>query len=540
MPQPEAPIGAASPERIGPRSTLYLVLSYRHNAGSTRAFDLDAFEGTLAKTGYWKRKTIDDAGLLPHLDVQVEQGLIIRAFEPTGELSNMFDPRLVWSFQRPPRKLKAGADAKAQTQASGPSVPVKVLGGPTLFALKTGYVFMVLGVRPVGTGSSLSKQGALPAPPAVEEAGPQKKRISLPPLQSSETLKDFQDAYASIVRRGWNHLTAESLPRKKAGAGAESKPHPLSLLAEARGGLAETSLRHWLALLVPGLDPSPPQGGRKSPMAVSALFVKQPLSRGEQYRVRLAHHSEQIEPPPDDDEDDLATAWRPSALEQCLFSPLGVTWIVHALEPEGFLGRFDETLRDRYIYKWILVEHQRLRLIWLSAMCAKMSDNPDARTFRWLRLELLSYTAIYDFGHISAEERHDKFYRAMRRALDVDGLFTEVKEEINEINNHLSAERESILNEVLAFLALVLTPVGLVIGIYQRDVLPPDRFHPRLLITPSAWVTLLTHWPFWLVVVSAVMGGFVFTRVLGASAVRRLLDRIRYGSDRGGKGDGGG
>jgi hypothetical protein len=37
---------------------------------------------------------------------------------------------------------------------------------------------------------------------------------------------------------------------------------------------------------------------------------------------------------------------------------------------------------------------------------------------------------------------------------------------------------------------------------------------------------------------SAVMGGFVFTRVLGASAVRRLLDRIRYGSDRGGKGDG--
>lgn len=531
MPQPEAPSAAALPFRIGPRSTLFLVLSYRHVAGGDRAFDLDAFEQTLAKTGYWKRKTIDDAGLLPHLDVQVEQGLIIRAFEASGELSNMFDPRLVWSFQKPPRKPKASGDGKAAP--GGPSVSVKILGGPTLYAMKTGYVFMVLGVRPVASAGA--KQGAPPEREKEGEGAPSGKlRPSIPPA-AADMLKDFQDAYACIVRRGWNHLTAESLPRKKAGAGGESKPHPLGALAEAQG-LTDTSLRHWLSLLVPGLDPSPPQGGRKNPMAVSALFVKQPLSRGEQYRIRLAHHSDQIEPPPEEDDDDLATAWRPSAVEQCLFSPLGVTWVVHALEPDGFLGRFDETLRDRYVYKWILVEHQRLRLIWLSAMCAKMSDNPDARTFRWLRLELLNYTAIYDFGHISSEERHDKFYRAMRRALDVDGLFTEVKEEINEINNHLSAERESILNEVLAFLALVLTPVGLVIGIYQRDTFPPERFHPRMLISADAWIALLTHGPFWFVVLSAVTGGFVFTRVLGASAVRRLLERLRYGSDRGDRG----
>jgi hypothetical protein len=532
MPQPEAQSGAAPPERIGPRSTLFLVLSYWHKAGVEGGFNLDAFEATLLKTNRWRRKSIDDSGLLPHLDAQVEQGIIIRAFEATAELANMFDPRAVWNFQRPPRKPKGGAgeaktDAKADTKASakpdakldakpeakpdarpdakslppGPSVTVKILGAPTLFVMKTGYIFMVLNVKPAG-----------------------------------DTLKEFQDAYACLVRRGWNHLTPESLPRKKAGAGGESKPHPLALLAEAQGGLADTSLRHWLALLIPDLDPAPPQGGRKNPMAVIALFVAQPLSRGEQYRVRLAHHSDQIEPPPDDDEDDLSTAWRPSALEQCLFSPLSVTWVVHALEPSGFLGRFDETLRDRYVYKWILVEHQRLRLIWLSAMCAKMSDAPDARTFRWLRLELLNYTAIYDFGHISSEERHDKFYRAMRRALDVDGLFAEVKDEINEINNHLSAEREAILNEVLAFLALVLTPVGLVIGIYQRETLPPEPFALRLLISPSAWLSLLTHWPFWCVVMSAVMGGFVFTRVLGASSVKRLLERLRYGSDRRGKG----
>jgi hypothetical protein len=527
MPQPEAQSGAAPPERIGPRSTLFLVLSYRHRAGEEGGFNLDAFEATLLKTNRWKRKSIDDSNLLPHLDAQVEQGIIIRAFDATAELANMFDPRALWSFQRPPRKPKgseakadakpdvkdakpdAKADAKPDAKpdaketkpaAQAPCVTAKILGAPTLYVMKTGYIFMVLNVRPAG-----------------------------------DTLKEFQDAYACLVRRGWNHLTPDTLPRKKAGAGGESKPHPLALLAEAQGGIADTSLRHWLALLVPDLDPAPPQGGRKNPMAVIALFVAQPLSRGEQYRIRLAHHSDQIEPPPDDDESDHSTTWRPSAVEQCLFSPISVTWVVHALEPGGFLGRFDETLRDRYVYKWILVEHQRLRLIWLSAMCAKMSDAPDARTFRWLGLELLNYTAIYDFGHISSEERHDKFYRAMRRALDVDGLFAEVKDEINEINNHLSAEREAILNEVLAFLALVLTPVGLVIGIYQRETLPPEPFSLRLLISARAWATLLTHGPFWFVVMSAVMGGFVFTRVLGASSVKRLIERLRFGSDRGGK-----
>jgi hypothetical protein len=276
MPQPEAQSGAAPPERIGPRSTMFLVLSYRHRAGEEGRFDLDAFEGTLLKTNRWRRKNIDDAGLLPHLDAQVEQGIIIRAFEATAELANMFDPRAVWSFQRPPRKPKADAkadlkasakaeakpeakpDAKpeakpearpdAKPDAKAPCVTVKILGAPTLFVMKTGYVFMVLGVRPAG-----------------------------------DTLKEFQDAYACVVRRGWNHLTPETLPRKKAGAGGESKPHPLALLAEAQGGLADTTLRHWLALLVPDLNPAPPQGGRKNPMAINALFVAQPLSRGEQY-----------------------------------------------------------------------------------------------------------------------------------------------------------------------------------------------------------------------------------------------------------------
>jgi hypothetical protein len=81
--------------------------------------------------------------------------------------------------------------------------------------------------------------------------------------------------------------------------------------------------------------------------------------------------------------------------------------------------------------------------------------------------------------------------------------------------------------------------VGLVIGIYQRETLPPEAFHPRMLITADAWLALLGHWPFWFVVASAITGAFVFTRVLGASAVRRLLERIRHGGTGGSVGKGG-
>ncbi len=491
MPDPDVAKSTTPSNPIGARSILYLVLSYRTRRERTAPFNLDRFERELAATGRWRRRGIDDTGLLPHMDVQVREGIVIRAFEASGEIANMFDPRATWHFEKPRRRAKG--DKPASERGDAPSVQVKIVGAPTLYALKTGYVFMVLGVRPI--------------------AG---------------TLKDFQDAYARIVRKGWCHLSPERLPRKKASAAGDTRPHWWALEAEARG-LEETSIRHWLAMLVPGLDPSSPQGSREPPMAVNTLFVRQPLSRGAEYRIRLAHDDNQIDPPPPDEELDAAAAWRPSATELCLFSSLGVTWVVESAEPEGFLARFDEVVRDRYLYKWILVEHQRLFLIWLSAMCAKMSDDPDPGTFRWLRLELLGYTATGDFGHISAEERHDKFYRALRRALDIEGLFEEVKEEINEINEHLSAEREAVLNEVLAFLTLVLTPMGLVIGIYQRETLPPEEFQLSFLWTASAWVRLLRWWPLWFVIFAGVAGFFVFTRVLGAGAVRRLLERIRHG-----------
>ena len=113
----------------------------------------------------------------------------------------------------------------------------------------------------------------------------------------------------------------------------------------------------------------------------------------------------------------------------------------------------------------------------------------------------------------------------MRSALDVRGLFEEVKAEIKEINEYLAAERESRLNEVLAFLTLVLTPMSLIIELYGRETLPPGDFELRLLADPGSWGRLFTHWPFLFVLGAGIIGVALFIRFVGRA--QALVARVR-------------
>jgi hypothetical protein len=158
-----------------------------------------------------------------------------------------------------------------------------------------------------------------------------------------------------------------------------------------------------------------------------------------------------------------------------------------------------------------------------------MSNKPDGRIFGQLRLSLLQYTAKFSFGHVSSEERHDHFYRNLRDALDIAGLFDEVKGEITEIDEYLSDKRADLLNQVLAFLTLVLTPMGLVIGIFQRETFPEFNFPLSDLWGHGAWalwLKLFFHIPFWLTIIAAVVGFVLFTRLLGMQTVRELVRKL--------------
>jgi len=484
----EAKAEGADPP-IGSKSTLYLVVTYRHPDGLRGAFDLDAFEKKLLAREDFKPRRIDDPALLPHLDIHIRNGRLLRAYEACGRLSNIFDPRDTWLFERAPKKQR-GEGTKSE------GVPCKIASKPRVFVVETGYVFVVLGIRP-----------------------------------TSATLTAFQNLYAAVVRRGYAHLLPESMPRRRVNKEGDTKPHPLVEIGE-EAKLEETTIRHWLKLFIPDVLLDAPIGSWPNPMSVNVLFAEGLPDAQARHRLRLAHGSDQpIDPSASDCRIEGHPAiWEPSARELCLFSPVGVTWVIWPIDAKGVLSQFDATMLERYIYKWVLIEHERLFLLELSSSCASMAGRPDGRVFSRLRLALLQYTARFSFGHVSSEERHDRFYCGLRSALDVTGLFEEVKGEITEIDEYLSDKRADLLNQVLAFLTLVLTPVGLVIGIFERDTLPAFDFAIRDLFSKGAWAVwskLLFHVPLWLTALSAVVGFVMFTRLLGMSTVRGLLRRFR-------------
>ena len=68
-----------------------------------------------------------------------------------------------------------------------------------------------------------------------------------------------------------------------------------------------------------------------------------------------------------------------------MFSTFGVCWVVtttdDAAQSSQFLNDAPHMIRDRYVYKWLLVEHQRLCLLALNTECADMSKGIDGANF---------------------------------------------------------------------------------------------------------------------------------------------------------------
>jgi hypothetical protein len=417
------------------------------------------------KKGSWKPRLIEGAALLPHLDEYVRKGELLRAYDVAGDLRGAFGSRDVWTF----------TDGKDE-------VEVTIAEPPRLYTLDTGYAFIVVGVTAK--------------------------------LDEDFTLAQFQDISYRIVRAGCSKVKQPGSQMEKwlAANGMASGDEPLHL-------------RRWLARLVPGLRPDAPRGTPRTtaPALLGVIVSKEAIGREDVRRLRLIHRSDQfVEPSAEDGEE----VWRISSREQCVFSALGFNWVVHT-DDSQFLNDAPHMIRDRYIYKWLLGEHQRLCLLALATECADMSKGLDGSHFAEMRMRLLKFIATYNFRHISNEERHDRFYARVRASLGIDDLLAEVREEVVEIDTQLAARRSDTLNHVIAFLTLVLTPVGIVIGVFQTDTLPGQlRF--RHFVSASAWGKLVTHPPFVLVVFAAVLGAVIYVRVFGIQVVARALHALIF------------
>ncbi|MEI8259364.1 MAG: hypothetical protein WCJ30_27165, partial [Deltaproteobacteria bacterium] len=308
------------------------------------------------------------------MDTQL--GKLVRGFKARGALGAVFaqkDPA-IWSLEAKPESAHASAKQATAPSAGKPPLQITFAEAPIVYVVETGIVFIVLGVRPANL-----------------------------------TLANFQDLYHRTTRKGVTHLHPGALPAAASQWKVRWTEH----------GAADTTLRSWLAALVPGLALDRPTGGPRFPQGLGVLFVAAPLDAQERHRLRLAQGTGQhIEPSePDQRVVDHPAIWQPSALETCLFSPFGVTWVVHGADRNPYLIDRDQHFRDKYLYKWILVENQRLTLLALSTGCAEAMSpisvggklrKPDGAKFRELRLRLLHFMGQFDFTHISAEEIHDR------------------------------------------------------------------------------------------------------------------------------------
>jgi len=396
----------------------------------------------------------------------------LRAYDVAGDLRAAFGGRDPW-------KLVDGGDA---------SIEITITDPPRIYALDTHYAFIVIGVAPfVKKGEEL-------------------------------TLATMQDVSYALVRAGISRVAGTSPQMTKWIEAHEPEAKEPSIL------------RRWLAAFVPGLRAEAPRGAPRTtaPAVFSVILSKDPIGSDDQHRLRLVHRSDQFVEPSGISNGDETGEWRISNRELCLFSTFGVSWVVttdDADQSSQFLNDAPHMVRDRYVYKWLLVEHQRLCLLALATECADMSKGIDGSNFAEMRMRLLTFMATYNFRHVSNEERHDRFYKHLRDALSIDDLVAGVREEVVEIDTQLAARRAELLNHVLAFLTLVLTPVGIVCGVFQTDTVPGQlRFHD--FISPSSWLHLITHAPFLVALTAAVIGATIYVRIFGARVIANLLRQI--------------
>jgi hypothetical protein len=448
---------------IGRKSTLFLAYAYE--------FDPDG-EALLARSEAWKKREIKGVALLPHLDEYVKKGELLRAYDAAGDLRAAFGAKDPW-------KLVDGDDG---------SVEITIVDPPRIYVLDTRYAFIVIGVAPfVAKGEEL-------------------------------TLATIQDVSYGLVRAGISRVAGT--------------PPQMTRWIEARELTAKEPpiLRRWLASLVPGLRAEAPRGSPRTtaPAHFSVIMAKEPIGTEDRHRLRLVHRSDQFVEPAGESDGGETGEWKISNRELCLFSAFGVTWVVtteDGAQSSRFLNDAPHMVRDRYVYKWLLVEHQRLCLLALNTECADMSEGIDGANFAEMRMRLLSFISRYNFRHVSNEERHDRFYKRVRDALSIDDLLAEVSEEVVEIDTQLSARRAELLNHVLAVLTLVLTPVGIMVGIFQADTVPGQFRFPDL-FSASSWGRLFTHAPFWVVLAAAAAGATVYVRIFGARVIANLFRQL--------------
>lgn len=143
-----------------------------------------------------------------------------------------------------------------------------------------------------------------------------------------------------------------------------------------------------------------------------------------------------------------------------------------------------QSFRTNYFYMMLLAMHQRMSILQYAMAAADAALVPErAARLRELRQHVYDFTARCYFSQASFSEERDQLYRRWQRAFHITQLYSELKEEIHDVDGfleQLSRERElesrerelrqeSRKTQVISYVSFILLPVTILTGMIQAS-----------------------------------------------------------------------
>ncbi|RMH95866.1 MAG: hypothetical protein D6681_12825, partial [Calditrichaeota bacterium] len=173
------------------------------------------------------------------------------------------------------------------------------------------------------------------------------------------------------------------------------------------------------------------------------------------------------------------------------FSPDGGATVVWESESRFIKEQFADRIRNEYFILFLLALHQQMLAHRISKQIHQVSNEPKWRkgkTLRQLREQIFEFTVRCWFPQVSNNRAYNEVYHRWRTVLQVEALFTEVKREIEELDDYLERLRQSVESQLLNFITWFFFPFVFLVGVWGmnfKEIVgqPPSILSHKVLFT---------------------------------------------------------
>lgn len=184
----------------------------------------------------------------------------------------------------------------------------------------------------------------------------------------------------------------------------------------------------------------------------------------------------------------------PYAVRQWFFFSLdggGFIGLDAPKDPAGFFRQtLIEHLREQYFLLYVFALYQRFALVGLSSQVARdwlgqhesntFSVSKREESFRYIRDRMMGFTARVFFTQIMQREHHHRVYRKWQEVFQIQALYEEVRDEIQEMHSYLMMRRSETEQQTTQRIQWLIGSLGIIsivisfLGINVRGVTSQD------------------------------------------------------------------